>query len=95
MATDNLTRRAKRARHEAEGRAANEIVDWYKAEMARLEADDSLTISERIYAERDVLMEFGRRSKRALAKAKRDNTAPKILEREAREQIDRERGRRS
>ncbi|MFF2387831.1 hypothetical protein [Agromyces sp. NPDC058104] len=82
MATSDLNRRAKRARREAEDRAAVEILEWHKAEQKKLQADDSLSISERTYAEHQLLMEFGRRSKKALAKAKRDNTVLKLIERE-------------
>lgn len=86
-----LKRQARKAKRDAENAAADEILTWHKAEKERLDWDLSLTIGERAYAERELLIEFGRRSRRALAKAKRDNTVPKLLERQARAEIEAER----
>ncbi|MDQ0576459.1 hypothetical protein [Agromyces albus] len=90
MATGNLHRRAKQAQREAEERATDELFDWHKVEKATLDADESLTPFDRGQAELELLMEFGRRSKKALAKAKRDNTVVKILERDVRSDVDAE-----
>ncbi|GAA1768374.1 hypothetical protein [Agromyces humatus] len=83
-----LKRQARKARRDAEDTASRELFAWHKAEKERLDTDASLSIAERQYQERQLLMEFGRRSKRLLAKAKRDNTVPKLLERSARAEIE-------
>lgn len=88
MQHDDLAKRAKRARREAENAAATELIDWHRSEKARIEADLDLSISEREYALRELMFEFGQRSKRALRKAKRENSAPKLLEREVRAELE-------
>lgn len=74
---------ASRARHAAFNAAADEISTWYNAENAKLAADTTLSDAERKVKRAELWLEMGRRAKRAEAKARRDNTAAKVLEREA------------
>lgn len=88
---ESLQKQARKARREAEEAATQELLDWYNAETAALEADTSLSAHQRDCRELDLLLECGRRSNRALAKAKRDNSVPKLLERQARADVEPER----
>lgn len=88
MATDELFRRAKRARRDAETAAARDLTAWVTAKRAEIDADASLTDEERAAAKRALFHEFGRRSKNAIAKAKRDNTPAKLVMRDAQAAID-------
>ncbi len=92
---DDLARRARRARRDAESIASATNAEWYRSEKTRIASDPDLSISEREYALRELLMEFGRRSSRALRKAKRDNTQEKVLAREIREEVDADHNRRT
>lgn len=80
---DDPKKAASRARHAAMNAATDEISAWYDAENAKLAADTTLTDEERKTRKRELLLEVGRRAKRADARARRDNTAGKVLEREA------------
>ncbi len=75
-------RAATRARIAAENAATEEIERWRRGEMAAIAADTSLTAADIQRRKMEVLMEVGKRAKRAHAKARRDNTAAKVLERE-------------
>jgi hypothetical protein len=83
---DDLKKRASRARTAAANAAAVELADWYSAENAKLAAS-GLQGAELQRAEMALFMKYGRRAKRNEAKAKRDNTIPKMLEREALESL--------
>jgi hypothetical protein len=78
---DDLKKRASRARTAAANAAAVELAAWYSAEKAKLAAS-GLQGPELQRAEMALFMECGLRAKRNEAKAKRDNTIPKMLERE-------------
>lgn len=74
---------ASRARYAALDAANDEIASWYDAEKAKLDADTTLTDDERRAKKLELMLEVGKRAKRAEGKARRDNTAGKVLEREA------------
>lgn len=78
---------ATRARHAAFNAAADEISTWYDAENAKLAADTTLSDAERKAKRAELRLEMGRRAKRAEGKARRNNTAAKVLEREALDRI--------
>jgi hypothetical protein len=86
-----LKKRARAGRETAEISAAHELGSWWKAEKAKIDEDPELGDIARKVATRELMMEFGKRSNRALAKAKRDNSLPKTLEREMRAEIEAER----
>ena len=79
---DDLKKRASRARAKAETDAAVELTEWYSAEKQKL-AESGMQGDELADAERALFMEMGRRAKANIARAKRENTVPKLLEREA------------
>lgn len=74
---------ASRARHAAMNAATEQITTWYDAEKAKIEADATLSDHERRAKLFDLMLDLGKRAKRAEAKARRDNTAGKVIEREA------------
>lgn len=78
---------ATRARHAAFNAAADEISAWYDAKNAKLTADTTLSDAERKAKRAELRLEMGKRAKRAEGKARRDNTAGKVLEREALDRI--------
>ncbi|MFF7684124.1 hypothetical protein ACFZA2_15355 [Microbacterium sp. NPDC007973] len=80
---DDPEKAASRARHAALQTASDEISAWYDAENAKLAADTTLSAAQRRVKRTELLLEVGKRAKRAGAKARRDNTAGKVLEREA------------
>lgn len=93
MATDDILRRAKRARRDAEAAASAKLMRWFSEKKAEIDSDPDLDDEERRVAKQALMMEFGRRSKSALAKAKRDNSPGKLMMREAQAEIDARRGR--
>jgi hypothetical protein len=74
---------ASRAMHDALNAANDEIASWYDAEKAKLDADTTLTDEQRRGKKLELMLEVGKLAKRAEAKARRDNTAGKVLERAA------------
>ncbi|WP_448002557.1 hypothetical protein [Agromyces bauzanensis] len=81
---DGLRDRARKARRQAEDAATAELLEWHEAKLADLQADTSLSPIGRIEAERALSVEFNRRTTAAIAKAKRDNSMPRVFERELR-----------
>lgn len=88
---NSMKKRARTARVAAEAEASDEVLGWYSAATAALEADITLNDVERATAKRALMFEMGRRSSRALNKAKRDNSVTKTFEREVRAQMAAER----
>ncbi len=80
---DDPKKAASRARHAAMNAATEEITKWYDAEKAKIVADTTLSDHERRAKLFDLMLDLGKRAKRAEAKARRDNTAGKVIEREA------------
>lgn len=80
---DDPKKAASRARHAAMNAATEEITVWHNAEKAKIAADTTLTDEQRGAKKYELMLELGRRAKRAEAKARRDNTAGKVLERAA------------
>lgn len=78
---------ATRARHAAFNAAADEISAWYDTENTKLAADTTLSDAEREAKRAELRLEMGRRAKRAEGNARRNNTAAKVLEREALDRI--------
>lgn len=87
----DLASRSAAARRAAELAASRALTAWWKAEREKLRTDPTLTEAELSAAERALLLEFGRRSKRAIAKAKRDSRPGRLLEADARAEIERQR----
>ena len=88
---ENLRRTVRKTRRDAESAAGDELLEWHRTEKARIMSDPDLDDEERERLNRQLLMEFGRRSLKATRKAKRDSTLPKLLERQVKEEIDAER----
>lgn len=88
---ENLRRTARRARRNAESAAHDDLLEWHRTEKARIMADPDLGDEERERLNRQLLMEYGRRSLKATRKAKRDNTLPKLIGRQVKAEIDAER----
>ncbi|MCW2165791.1 hypothetical protein B0I12_002956 [Microbacterium hydrothermale] len=80
---DDPKKAASRARHAAMDAATEIITAWHDAEKAKITADTTLNDAERRAKKYELMLEVGKRAKRAEAKARRDNTAGKVLEREA------------
>lgn len=79
----DLKKAASRARHAALNAASAQIAAWHDAEQAKIAADPTLSEAEKREKRFALMLEVGRRAKRAEAKARRNNTAEKVLEREA------------
>lgn len=79
---------ATRARHDAMAAAATDIDAWYTAEKAAIAADGSLSDAERRAKRTHLLLEVGRRAKRAEDRTRRQNTPRKVLEREALQRLE-------
>jgi hypothetical protein len=74
-----LRERAERTRLDAEIDAAREVAGFYRTEKAKIEADATMTDLEKQEKLRELLLEVGRRGKRAMRKARRDNSPAKLL----------------
>lgn len=83
---------ATRARHDAMAAAAADIDAWYTAEKAGIAADTTLTDAERRAKRTELLLEVGRRAKRAEDRTRRQNTPGKVLERKALQRLEGRRG---
>jgi hypothetical protein len=82
-----LRRKARKARTNAELDGATREQDWYKAEIGHLDSNANLTDEERTKLSRDLLLELGRRTDKAMRKARRDNSVTKLIQRQARDEI--------
>ncbi|WP_309617700.1 hypothetical protein [Salinibacterium sp.] len=83
----SIEKRAKAARRQSELDSAGILTNWYAEEKTKIKNDVNLDEPAQKLALHALFMEFGKRSSRAISKAKRDNSLPKFLEREANEEI--------
>jgi len=80
-------KRAKRARAEAEKVELDAVDAWFREAKAALDARTDLSDAERRAAKNALYLEVGKRANQGLGRAKRQNTAPALMEREARERL--------
>ena len=88
----DLFQRSQSARAAAEASGSSDLMKWWSAEKAKLDADGSLSPQDFRAARMALAVEFSRRQMRARERAKRANRPAAILERDAREQVEREEG---
>lgn len=88
----DFIQRSRSARAAAEASVDRDLMKWWSAEKAKLDADESLSPQDFRAARMALAVEFSRRRNRARERAKRANRPAAILERDAREQVEREEG---